>query len=60
MLVFRLLFIIGLIAVAVSMAVYLFTGDKRYLKFSGQLVKFTLVLIAVAAVLYALGRIVLF
>ncbi|ACT49716.1 MULTISPECIES: hypothetical protein [Methylovorus] len=60
MLVLRLLLVIGVIAVAVSMAVYLLSGDKRYLRFSWQLIKFTGVLLFVAAVIMAMGRIILF
>jgi hypothetical protein len=60
MLVFRLLLILGLIAVVVSLAVYFLSGDKRYLIFSWQLIKFTLVLVFIAAVLIAMGRIILF
>jgi hypothetical protein len=60
MLVFRLLLILGLISVVVSLAIYFLSGDKRYLKFSWQLIKFTLVLLLIAAVLIAMGRIILF
>ena len=60
MLVLRLLLVLGLIAVAVSLAVYFISGDRRYLRFSWQLVKFTLVLLVVAAVVFAMGRIILF
>lgn len=42
------------------MAVYLLSGDKRYLRFSWQLIKFTGVLLFVAAVIMAMGRIILF
>lgn len=60
MLVFRILGILGLIAIAVSLAVYFLSGDKRYLRFSWQLIKFTLVLLFVAAVVIAMGRIILY
>jgi hypothetical protein len=60
MLVFRLLLILGFISVAVSLAIYFLSGDKRYLKFSWQLIKFTIVLLFIAAVLVAMGRIILF
>jgi len=60
MLVLRILLVLGLISVTVSMAVYIFTKDKRYLRFSWQLIKFTIVLLFVAAVIFALGRIILF
>ena len=60
MLVLRLLLILGLISVAVALAVYFLSGDKRYLRFSWQIIKFTLVLLFVAAVAMAMGRIILF
>ncbi len=60
MLVLRILVILGLISVAVSMAVYFLSGDKRYLRFAWQLIKFTLVLLFVAAALIAMGRIILY
>jgi len=60
MLVFRLLLILGFISVVVSLAVYFLSGDKRYLTFAWQLIKFTIVLLFIAAVLFAMGRIILF
>lgn len=60
MLVLRFLLFIGLIAVAVSVGVYLFTGDKRYLRFSWQLFKFVGVLLLLVGAVFAMGRIILF
>jgi hypothetical protein len=60
MLVLRLLLVFGLISVAVSLGVYFLSGDKRYLRFSWQIIKFTIVLLFVAAVIFAMGRIILF
>lgn len=60
MLLLRLLLILGGISIAVSFAVYLLTGDRRYLRFSWQLGKFILMLLLVVAVVVAMGRIVLF
>ncbi|GAB7564660.1 hypothetical protein LG202_27000 [Methylobacillus methanolivorans] len=60
MLVLRILLILGLISVAVSLGIYVISGDKRYLKFTWQLVKFTLVLLMVVALVIAMGRIVLY
>lgn len=60
MLVLRFLLFFGLIAVAVSFGVFLFTRDKRYLRFTWQVAKLVgLLLLAVAAVL-AVGRILLY
>ena len=60
MLVLRLLLVLGLIAVVVSLAIYLLSGDKRYLRFTWQLAKFTVVLLLVIAGIMAMGRIILF
>ncbi|MEZ0238102.1 MAG: hypothetical protein ACAH06_08575 [Methylophilaceae bacterium] len=60
MLVLRFLLFFGLIAVVVSFGVFLFTRDKRYLRFTWQIAKLVgLLLLAVAAVL-AVGRILLY
>jgi len=59
MLVLRLLLALALISVAVSFGIYFLTGDKRYLRFSWQIIKFTIVLLFVAAVLFAMGRVIL-
>lgn len=60
MFVLRLLLVLGLISVVVSLAIYLLSGDKRYLRFTWQLAKFTLVLLLVVAGIMAMGRIILF
>ncbi|OAM52335.1 hypothetical protein A7981_02290 [Methylovorus sp. MM2] len=56
----RLLGVLGLISVAISLGVYFLSGDKRYLRFTWQLIKFTLVLVLVTIVVIAIGRIILF
>ena len=60
MLILRLLLILGTISVVVSMGIYFISGDRRYLKFSWQIIKFTLVLLLIAATIVAMGRIILF
>jgi hypothetical protein len=60
MLVLRLLLVLALVSVAVTFAIYLLSGDRRYLRFCWQIIKFTLVLLLVAGVVFAIGRIVLF
>ena len=60
MLVLRFLLILTLVAVAVTFAIYLLSGDKRYLRLCWQIVKFTLVLLLVAGAVFAVGRIILF
>lgn len=60
MLVLRLLVVLGLISVAVSLGIYFLSGDRRYLRFSWQVVKFTLVLLLITALVIAMGRIILY
>lgn len=60
MLILRLLLILGAISLAVSMGIFFISGDRRYLKFSWQIIKFTLVLLLIAATIIAMGRIILF
>ena len=59
MVVLRLLVMLALIGVAVSMGIYLLSGDKRYLRFSWQIVKFTLVLLLIGALVFITGRVIL-
>jgi len=54
----RLLLFLALAAMAVSAVMYLFTKDRRYLRFIGQVVKFTLVILAVVLIFYAFERLV--
>jgi hypothetical protein len=54
----RLLFFLAISAIAGSALVYLYTKDRRYLRFIGQVLKFTLVLLAVILIFFAFERIV--
>ncbi|MHB0985840.1 MAG: hypothetical protein ACYC05_09650 [Sulfuricella sp.] len=60
MLVLRLLAVLGLAAIAVSVVIFLFTRDLRYLRFAWQLFKFTLVFLLVFATLMMMGRLILY
>lgn len=60
MLVLRFLLFLGLITIGVSAAAYLFTRDRRYLRFAWQLFKFIGVLLLLVAAAIAMGRIILF
>lgn len=60
MLILRLLLILDLIALVISIAIYFISGDKRYLKFCWQLIKFSLALVLIGATVVAMGRIILF
>ncbi|MCL4471820.1 MAG: hypothetical protein M1547_12065 [Gammaproteobacteria bacterium] len=58
--VLRLLAFLGLAAIAVSVVIFLFTRDLRYLRFAWQLFKFTLVFLLVFAALMMMGRLILY
>lgn len=60
MLVLRFILFFGTIAVVVSFGVYLFTRDKRYLKFTWQVAKMVGLLLLVVAAALAFGRILIF
>jgi hypothetical protein len=60
MIILRLFLILTLVTIVVSLAIYFLTSDKRYLRFAWQVIKFGLVLLAAGALLFAIGRIVLF
>jgi len=54
----RLLLFLALAAMAVSAVMYLLTKDRRYLRFIWQVVKFTLIILAVVLIFFAFERIV--
>jgi hypothetical protein len=54
----RLLLFLALAAIAVAAVMYLFSKDRRYLRFIWQVVKFTIVILAVVLVFFAFERIV--
>jgi hypothetical protein len=57
-LVLRFLLILGAIAIAITFGVYLFTRDKRYLRFAIQISKLILVVFVVVAIGWAMSRII--
>jgi hypothetical protein len=59
MLVLRLVGILVLIAVAGSLALYLFTRNRRYLTFAWRVFQFGLIFLLVFVTLYALERVIL-
>jgi hypothetical protein len=59
MLVLRFLLFFSLVAVAVSLGVYFFTRDKRYLRFTWQLFKILGILLLIVATVMAVGRLLL-
>ena len=54
----RLLFFLALAAMAVSGLFSLFTKDRRYLRFIGKVLKFTLILLVVILVFFFFERLV--
>ena len=58
MLLVRLLFFLAVAAIAVAGVMYLINKDRRYLRFVGQVIKFTIVLLVVVFVFYAFERLV--
>jgi len=54
----RLLLFLALAAIAVAAVMYLFSKDRRYVRFIWHVVKFTVVILAVVLVFYAFERLV--
>lgn len=59
MIIIRLLFVLACIALALSGALYFLTGEKRYLRFVWQVLKFGIILIVVFGALIVAERLVL-
>ncbi len=59
MLILRLFLILAALLLVLSGAMYLFTRNRRYLKFAWQTVRVTLLLVLVFALLFLLERYVL-
>jgi hypothetical protein len=55
----RFLLFLALAAIVVSAVLYLFTRDRRYLRFIVRVIKYTVVLLAGVLIFYALERLVL-
>jgi len=55
----RLLLFLALATIVVSAILYLFTRDRRYLRFIGQVIKYTILLLAGVLIFYAFERLVL-
>jgi len=56
MLILRLLAILAVIAISAGMAIYLFTGNRKYLGFSIRLLKIVLGIVLLMFALMALER----
>jgi hypothetical protein len=55
----RFLLFLALATIVVAAILYLFKKDRRYLRFIGQVVKYTIFLLAGVLVFYAFDRILL-
>lgn len=58
MILVRLLLYLSLSAIAVAGVLYLFNKDRRYLRFIGQVAKFTVLIAVVVLLFFAFERIV--
>lgn len=58
MILVRSLLFLALAAIAVAGLLYLYSRNRRYLRFIGQAIKFTLVLLVVVLLFFAFDRLV--
>jgi hypothetical protein len=54
----RLLLFLALAAVGVAGLLFLYTRDRRYLRFVGQVIKFTLILAVIVLLFFAFERLI--
>jgi hypothetical protein len=54
----RLLFFLAIAVIAVAGVLYLFTRDRRYLRFIGQVIKFVILILAIVLIFFAFERLV--
>ena len=54
----RLLLFLALASIAVAAILFLFSKDRRYLRFIWQVIKFTVLLLAIVLIFFAFERIV--
>jgi hypothetical protein len=59
MILVRLLLFLALAAIAIAAGIYVIKRDRRYLRFIGQVVKYTIFLLLLVLGFYALERLVL-
>lgn len=55
---FRLIVVVVLAALGICFALYVFTRDRRYLGYAGQIVKIGLIVVLVVLALFAIERII--
>lgn len=54
---FRFIIVVALAALGVSVALFIFTRDRRYLGYAGQIFKVALIVVLIIGALFALERI---
>ena len=59
MILVRLLLFLALAAIAVAAAMYLLKRDRRYLRFIGQVVKYTIFMLLLVLVFFVFERLIL-
>ncbi len=58
MILVRLLFFLAVAAIAVAGVLYLYSKDRRYLRFIGSVIRFTIILLAVVLVAFFFERLI--
>ncbi|MFZ2302852.1 MAG: hypothetical protein WAW10_13400 [Gallionella sp.] len=56
MLILRLILVLAVLLLVLSVAMYIFTRNRRYLAFAGQVLRFTVLLLSIFALLFVLER----
>jgi energy-coupling factor transporter transmembrane protein EcfT len=54
----RLLLFLALASIAVALILYMFGRDRRYLRFIWQVIKFTVLILAIVLIFFAFERLV--
>jgi hypothetical protein len=58
MVLFRLIVVVLLAALGICVVLWVFTRDRRYLRYAGQIVKIGLVVVLVVLGLFAIERVI--
>ena len=58
MVLFRLIVVVLLAALGICLGLYVFTRDRRFLRYAGQIMKVGLIVVLVVLALFAIERII--
>ena len=58
MVLFRLIVVVLLAALGICVGLYVFTRDRRFLRYAGQIIKVGLIVVLVVLALFAIERII--